>query len=62
MCLGNHDDSNRPEERHIQANKYPALTTEIIRRKVGFTRKVVSKEITLKSALISSYKHAEPTP
>jgi hypothetical protein len=49
--LGNHDESNREDRRHIQAKKYPALTSGIFRRKDRFTLKVTSKEFKLKSAL-----------
>jgi hypothetical protein len=51
VLLGNHDELNREDQRHIQEKKCPALTSGIFRRKDGFTFKVTSKEITLKSAM-----------
>jgi hypothetical protein len=49
--LGNHDESNREDQRHVEAKKCPALTSGIFRRKDRFTLKVTSKEIMPKSAL-----------
>jgi hypothetical protein len=51
VSFGNHDESNRQDQRHIQRKKYPALKSGIFRRKARFTLKVASKEITLNSAL-----------
>jgi hypothetical protein len=49
--LGNHGESNRQDQRHIQAKKYSALKSGIFRRKDRFALKIILKEITLKSAL-----------
>jgi len=60
--LANHDESNREDQRHIQAKKCPALSLGIFRRKDRFSLEVTPKEIMPKFALTYCFlldKYAE---